>query len=130
MRGLVRIAGAVITVAALTVSGAVTSSAVESSRVAARVWLTTVDQSQLMREQALVVFHRGSSTLPTIVVDPEQTYQRVDGFGASITDSSAEVLYRLSPAAREDTLRRLFDPERGIGVSFLRQPVGSSDFTA
>jgi glucosylceramidase len=68
--------------------------------------------------------------LPTIVVDPGQVYQRVDGFGASITDSSAEVLYRLSPAVREDTLRRLFDPERGIGVSFLRQPVGSSDFTA
>ena len=27
-------------------------------------------------------------------------------------------------------MRSLFDPDRGIGVSFLRQPVGSSDFTA
>lgn len=27
-------------------------------------------------------------------------------------------------------MRQLFDPVQGIGVSFLRQPVGSSDFTA
>jgi glucosylceramidase len=27
-------------------------------------------------------------------------------------------------------MRKLFDPVRGIGVSFLRQPAGSSDFTA
>ncbi|HEU5474667.1 MAG TPA: discoidin domain-containing protein [Actinophytocola sp.] len=128
MRAIVRIAGVLITVAALTTSTAAGPAA--ESRVTARIWLTTVDRSQLMREQVPVAFHRGSSTLPTIVVDPEQTYQRMDGFGASITDSSAEVLYRLSPAAREDTLRRLFDPRRGIGVSFLRQPVGSSDFTA
>jgi glucosylceramidase len=27
-------------------------------------------------------------------------------------------------------MRRLFDPRTGIGISFLRQPIGSSDFTA
>ena len=27
-------------------------------------------------------------------------------------------------------MRSLFDPRQGIGVSFLRQPIGSSDFTA
>ena len=32
------------------------------------------------------------------------------------------------PASRR--MRTLFDPSQGIGVSFLRQPVGSSDFTA
>jgi glucosylceramidase len=53
----------------------------------------------------------------------------MDGFGASITDSSAAVLYRLDPAAREQAMRSLFDPVRGIGVSALRQPIGSSDFT-
>jgi glucosylceramidase len=131
MRTVSRAAGVVIAVAALVAGGAASGAAAErSSPVWARMWLTTVDRSQLLAEQAPVAFRRGSSAAPTIVVDPEQTYQRVDGFGASITDSSAAVLYRLSSAAREDTLRRLFDPERGIGVSFLRQPVGSSDFTA
>ena len=96
----------------------------------ARVWVTTVDRSQLLTEAAPVTFGRGSSAEPTIVVDPQRTYQRMDGFGASITDSSAAVLYRLAPAAREATMRSLFDPVRGLGISFLRQPIGSSDFTA
>ncbi|GGL05930.1 glycoside hydrolase family 30 protein [Mangrovihabitans endophyticus] len=96
----------------------------------ARVWMTTVDRSQLLREQDPVTFHRGTSTAPTIVLDPSRTYQRMDGFGASLTDSSATVIYRLPAATRADTMRKLFDPRRGIGVDFLRQPIGSSDFTA
>ena len=66
----------------------------------------------------------------TLTVDPTRRYQRMDGFGASITDSSAAVLSGLEPARREAALRSLFDPRRGIGIGFLRQPVGSSDFTA
>ena len=52
------------------------------------------------------------------------------GFGGSITDSSAAVLYRLSPAARDAAMRLLFDPGTGDGLSFLRQPIGASDFVA
>lgn len=96
----------------------------------ARVWVTTPDRAELLHERPPVTFGTTPSAQPTIVVDPDRTYQTVDGFGASITDSSAAVLTGLSPAARADTMRRLFDPVRGIGVSFLRQPVGSSDFTA
>ncbi|WP_328996460.1 discoidin domain-containing protein [Kribbella sp. NBC_01245] len=96
----------------------------------ARVWVTTVDRSELLTERAPIAFKRGASPETTITVDPSQTFQTMDGFGASITDSSADVLYRLSPADREKTVRSLFDPQQGIGVSFLRQPVGSSDFTA
>ncbi|MFG1907108.1 discoidin domain-containing protein [Kribbella sp. NPDC048928] len=94
------------------------------------VWVTTPDRAELLHERAPVTFHDGASDLTTITVDPRTTYQTMDGFGAAITDSSAAVLYRLSPADREQTLRKLFDPAQGIGVSFLRQPVGSSDFTA
>ncbi|NUR96308.1 MAG: glucan endo-1,6-beta-glucosidase [Kribbellaceae bacterium] len=95
-----------------------------------RVWVTTPDRAELLHERAPVSFRDGTSDRTTITVDPRTTYQTMDGFGASITDSSATVLYRLSPADREQTLRKLFDPRQGIGVSFLRQPVGSSDFTA
>ncbi|WP_447007687.1 discoidin domain-containing protein [Saccharothrix isguenensis] len=96
----------------------------------ARVWVTTVDRAELLAERAPVTFGAGSSPHPTIVVDPDRTEQTVDGFGASITDSSATVLHALAPEVRAETMRKLFDPVHGIGVSFLRQPVGSSDFTA
>lgn len=100
------------------------------SAPSARVWVTTVDRSELLHERAPVTFGRGTSAHVTITVDPSRAYQRVDGFGASLTDSAAAVLHRLAPAARDEAMRALFDPVRGIGVSFLRQPVGSSDFTA
>src|SRR6202035_1259571 len=67
---------------------------------------------------------------PTIVVDPTLTYQTMQGFGGAITDSSATVLYRLSPAARAATMRSLFDPVTGDGLDYLRQPIGASDFVA
>src|SRR4051794_27622100 len=98
--------------------------------VRARVWVTTPDRTELLHEREPVAFSRQTSDDPTIVVDPGTRYQSMDGFGASITDSAASVLYRLDPAARDRAMRSLFDPATGIGVSFLRQPVGSSDFTA
>jgi glucosylceramidase len=96
----------------------------------ARVWVTTVDRAEQLHERAPVAFGRGGSAETTITVDPGTRYQSMDGFGASLTDSAASVLYRLDPAARDQAMRSLFDPRAGIGVSFLRQPVGSSDFTA
>jgi len=96
----------------------------------ARVWVTTPDRAQQLQQGAPVSFSPGKSDLTTITVDPATTYQSVDGFGAALTDSAAAVLYRLSPDARDAAMRSLFDPATGIGVSFLRQPVGSSDFTA
>jgi glucosylceramidase len=131
MRRSVLAGATVLAVAALGLTGTASASADgRHAPVRARVWVTTVDRSQLMHENEPVSFRDGTSSAPTIVVDPTQSYQSVDGFGASVTDSSASVLYGLSPATREQTLRQLFDPASGIGVSFLRQPVGSSDFTA
>ncbi|MCZ4119805.1 discoidin domain-containing protein [Streptomyces sp. H39-S7] len=96
----------------------------------AQVWLTTADGVQKLYPQAPVAFHDGGSDLTTITVDPRQRYQSVDGFGGALTDSTAAVLTQLPAPERDAAMRQLFDPVRGIGVSFLRQPVGSSDFTA
>ena len=96
---------------------------------AARVWVTTPDRAELLHDRGSVPFRAGPSSELTITVDPSRTYQSVDGFGASITDSAAAVLYRLDPAERERAMRSLFDPRQGIGISALRQPIGSSDFT-
>jgi glucosylceramidase len=91
----------------------------------AHVWVTTPDQSETMADRGTVAFHQGGSSLLTVTVDPSLRYQRMEGFGASITDSSASVLSSLDPATRAATLRDLFV---GDGLSVLRQPLGSSDF--
>ena len=101
-----------------------------SAPVTARVWVTTPDGTDKLSDLGTVAFGGTSPAAPTIVVDPTLTYQTMRGFGGAITDSSATVLYRLSPAARAAVMRSLFDPVSGDGLDYLRQPIGASDFVA
>jgi glucosylceramidase len=66
----------------------------------------------------------------SIFVNPAQRFQTVLGFGGAITDASAEVFARLSPAAQTELLTAYFDPRRGIGYSLLRTTIHSSDFSS
>ena len=96
----------------------------------AQVWVTTPDGALKLSNRGSVEFRPGGSEDLTVSVDPSRSYQTIDGFGASITDSSAHVLYGLDRQTRDATMRRLFSPTEGNGLSFLRQPMGASDFVA
>jgi glucosylceramidase len=96
----------------------------------ARVWVTTPDGAMKLSDRGAVDFRPGGSDALTISVDPTRRYQAMDGFGASITDSSAYVLSRLDGKTRAAAMRRLFSRTDGDGLSFLRQPMGASDFVA
>src|SRR5688572_7096337 len=61
------------------------------------VWVTTPDQSKLLQQQANLTFVADSGSNPlTITVNPATTYQQMDGWGASLTDSSAWLIYNSS----------------------------------
>lgn len=96
------------------------------------VWVTTADQTQLLQQQGNLTFAADSGSNPTTVdVNPAVTYQQIDGFGASLTDSSASLICgKLTTAQRDTLLNNLFSPTSGIGLSFLRQPMGASDFSS
>jgi glucosylceramidase len=66
----------------------------------------------------------------TISVDETIRFQKMDGFGASLTDSSAALLMQMPQAQREALMHRLFDPTGPLGITLLRQPIGASDFSA
>ncbi len=107
---------------------ATTASAATGPTVSA--WITTPDRAQLLAPAASQVFDTaGPRPGQMITIEPSQVLQTMDGFGASITDSSAALLYRLPAAQRDQVMTSLFDPVNGIGLSMLRQPIGSSDFT-
>jgi glucosylceramidase len=95
---------------------------------AARVWVTTPDGALRLSDQGAVPFATRAPTALTVTVDPHRTYQTMEGFGASITDSSAAVLYRLNAADRNRVMKILFDARTGNALSYLRQPMGASDF--
>ncbi len=94
------------------------------------VWLTTPDQAALLARQPDAALGPDGHTAPLeITVDEGQRFQPVEGFGASFTESAAVLVHdRLAAEARDALMRRLFDPLAGIGLSFLRQPMGASDF--
>ncbi|MBM6383814.1 MAG: glycosyl hydrolase [Paenibacillus sp.] len=64
-----------------------------------------------------------------VKLDDQHTFQEMDGFGASFTDSSSYLIHQiLSEEQREDLMIRLFHPENGIGLSVIRNPMGASDY--
>ncbi len=93
-------------------------------------YVTSDDLSQALASATL---NMGEATKAdaTVTLDPSTTYQVMNGFGASVTDSSSYVMTKyLSAEALQQTLARLFDPTLGIGLNFLRQPMGASDFSS
>jgi len=95
------------------------------------VWLTTDDHQSLLQPQAAVSFAPvGSPAIPAVFVDDLRIYQAMEGFGASFTDSSAWLMKeKIPPAALPGVMTSLFDHASGIGISFVRNPMGSSDLT-
>jgi glucosylceramidase len=98
---------------------------------AVEVWLTSGDQSQLLSPQAGLAFQPGSGTNSTkINIDASNTYQTMEGFGAAMTDSSAWLIQNdLTQPQRDNLMNQLFSPASGIGISYLRVPMGASDFS-
>jgi glucosylceramidase len=95
--------------------------------------IDVVESSEDLREslQDKPPLHFGSSRDAglTIEVDDSVKYQQIDGFGASLTDSSSWLIsQKLSKSQRAQLLEMLFDLKKGIGLSMLRQPMGVSDF--
>jgi O-glycosyl hydrolase len=93
-------------------------------------WLTTSDLSQRLTQQANLGFSAASGS-GTISVDNTQTFQTIVGFGAAMTDTSAWLISnKLSGTAHTNLMNALFSPGQGIGMSWVRIPMGSSDFSA
>jgi glucosylceramidase len=114
---------------AATRSGQNHAQAKESASIA--VAESSDDLRESMQEKPPLQFGAERKPSLTITVDDAVRYQQIDGFGASLTDASAWLLsHKLTDAQRKDALEMLFSPTKGIGLSMLRQPMGSSDFAA
>lgn len=96
-------------------------------------WLTTGDQRRLLRSEPdiyMALESALSTALPVIDVDESRSYQQMIGFGAAMTDASAHLIQnRMSAQDRETLLQDLFGRTSGIGLSFVRVPMGASDFS-
>ena len=92
-------------------------------------WVTTADQSQLMTPIPVTSTSIAASTTPAdITLNLGYTAQTIEGFGAALTQSSAQVLLGLPAAQRAAVMTELFAPTGPVRLNVLRIPVGASDF--
>lgn len=108
----------------------ISTPAPQTSSSQVEVWVTLGDQSKMLVQEPSVRFSPDTTNGQEIVVNPDEVYQQIEGFGAAMTDSSATLLMNsLDPGARERVMRSLFTTqENGIGLSYVRIPMGASDF--
>lgn len=69
-----------------------------------------------------------STGVQTVVVDENKKFQTIFGIGSSLESSTCHNLMRMTEADRSDTLKKLLDPQDGIGMSLMRITVATSDF--
>ncbi|MGH3770125.1 MAG: glycoside hydrolase family 30 protein [Pseudonocardiaceae bacterium] len=95
-------------------------------------WVTSADRGRLLAPVPGLVRSRPGvrpAGTMSVALNPARRFQSIAGFGASLTESSAWLINtRLTPGARARLLEDLFDPVSGAGISYLRQPIGASDF--
>jgi glucosylceramidase len=101
------------------------------------IWLTTTNDSAGrnvvagLQQQTPIAFSSGNSSAGTeITVDEGTKYQQFVGGGASMTDTAAYLLGSsgaISSSTQSSVMNALFNPTTGIGLDFLRNPMGASD---
>ena len=75
-----------------------------------------------------ITFHKGKAPVALVTVNPADERQTIDGFGGSLTESSAFVLACLTPEQRQAVLEELYG-ENGANFSMSRTQIGASDFS-
>ena len=77
------------------------------------------------------MFGTTTNSNPFIDVDSTQTFQTIDGFGFTLTGGSAYVINKMDANSKASLLNELFgNGSSGIGISYLRLSIGSSDLNA
>ncbi len=91
---------------------------VVSSRAGDRMATKPAIRFEAQAQEAGVVFQ----------IDPATTYQRIEGFGASILEAGLICINTLPAQQQEEVLRSLFDPVRGAGFSAMKTTIACTDF--
>lgn len=94
-----------------------------------RMLTTTSNRAKDLTESWLAFSKVDNMSPSTIRINPSQEFQTIDGFGAAITGSTAYNLLKMTAADRAAFLKETFSPTDGYGMSYVRVPIGASDFS-
>ena len=119
-----------IAAAGLCVLIACAGAAANAAPPAAEMWLTTPDEKAKLLAQPSQPVGGAATGAEAIAIDSSKHFQKMRGFGAAMTDASAQVLSSLPAAKRRAIMAELFGRANGgLGLSFTRLTIGASDFS-
>jgi len=99
----------------------------------ATVYTTAENTTMRLARSGEATFSKAKQPLETeicVFVEPKKTFQSMMGIGGAITDASAEVFAKLSPAKQKEFIDAYYSLEKGIGYSLIRTTIHSSDFSS
>ena len=103
------------------------------SYLEARIYVTAPSPTELLADRGFTAFEpleQPDENVPTIMIDPDRTFQAIEGFGGAFTDAAADVFARLPAASQEKLLKASFDPVEGNGYNLCRTTIHSCDYAA
>lgn len=74
-------------------------------------------------------YYEDSHVNGTIFVDTQVKYQKILGFGTTLTDSSCKNVDDLPADIRQRLINDYFNPHDGIGLNLIRVPIGSTKYS-
>lgn len=96
----------------------------EPVQLAVEVYETSASGNKLTRLNEFTV----EDSLITINLNPDQTFQKITGFGGAFTESSAYLLNKLSKKNRDTIIKAYFSRD-GANYSLTRTHMNSCDFS-
>lgn len=94
-----------------------------------RVWSSSADGTRKLAPGSALSFGPAGRESDAIVIDPAARRQEVVGFGAAMTDASAQLFEQvLHRDERDQLFADLFGAD-GLALNFVRVPIGASDFS-
>jgi glucosylceramidase len=90
-------------------------------------WITTADRSFQFSLRSMEV-EKPLKVDYVIDIDTAKRFQKIQGYGFSLTGGSALVINKMSPLKRSKLVAELFRADsNNIGISYLRISIGASD---
>jgi glucosylceramidase len=94
------------------------------------VYSSSLDGDRLTKRTGMMFTPDRESSLPTIKIDGETYFQKIDGFGATFNEAGMISLNSLSEKTQDSVLRMLFDPTSGAGFTLMKSPISACDFAS
>lgn len=93
------------------------------------VYTTTSNRSYDLDKRSISLNNKSSMSPSTVTINPNKTYQSIDGFGVAITGSTCYNFSLMTLGNRNQFLKETFSPTEGLGFSYIRISIGCSDFS-